>query len=242
MAKVRGSRFQAGELGAYLCARWDRVCIRFVVTGATRRVALARFHLLPPTTGLHTIKKYIYIYIYNALYIHSEGITADKMREPSRLKWILLFVGKKNLEDTLRYKVMEINLNRRVKVWMENAKIFVSRIFIILSLVRISDSCQTFLKKIDANWIPIFPIEASNKNRNIVFILFYIPSNIFLDRNIDKNLETRECDWNFIPNRFSSKILIRSFSFSMLIQGFIYFSVDIDFHPSVRRGSVNKVS
>lgn len=38
------------------------------------------------------------------------------MREPSRLKWILLFVEKKNLEDTLRYKVMEINLNRRVKV------------------------------------------------------------------------------------------------------------------------------
>lgn len=65
MAKVRGSRFQAGELGIYLCAR-ETACIRFVVTGATRRVALARFHLLPPTTGLHTIKKYIY----NALYVH----------------------------------------------------------------------------------------------------------------------------------------------------------------------------
>lgn len=213
MAKVRGSRFQAGELGAYLCARWDRV---LYTLRCHRCNEACRSCTLPFTPSYyrstHDKEIYIYIYIYNALYIHSEEITADKMREPSRLKWILLFVEKKNLEDTLRYKVMEINLNRRVKVWMENAKIFVSRIFIILSLVRISDSCQTFLKKIDANWIPIFPIEASNKNRNIVFILFYIPSNIFLDRNIDKNLERRECDWNFIPNRFSSKILIRSFS------------------------------
>lgn len=47
----------------YLRAR-GTACIRLVVTGATRRVVLARFHLLPPTTGVHDKEIYLQRVIY----------------------------------------------------------------------------------------------------------------------------------------------------------------------------------